>query len=294
MKKIFWPIVAVAMIAVSSLIVVACSKVDEVLPCGQASNTMKVNSHSPFDYIGEAHNTILYSLGEIMETDFEDFVSLEEKHGKDRDVLVQKIFKMLPTVIEDYSCGTISSDEIQKFIYLPFEDSEEDGAFSSEVALEVQKVFCRFGELEELGELCDSIRNYEIEITKKEMTMLDSQIVACLNVFYHSSLFWEDATYNNRNPWHVLINDKVVNADSYVYNEAKGLFSGVAKFFKDAVEWVGEAYKSIKRKYTWKKILVADVGGALSGCGLWLSSVTGGNSVWISAVASSAIGPLFS
>ncbi len=292
MKKEIFILTAVAIVIVSSM-VLSCNKEDRENVDGKAGNTFHLDCISPFDYIGEAHNTILYSLGQEMVTDFENFISLEEKHTADRDALTQKIFENLPSIISNYLHSEFTMEEIMTCMSLPFENNGENDFFESEVATEVQKVFRMYGEIEDLDEFCNSIRLHEIEITKMEMSRLDSQVVACLNIFYHSSLFWKDATNNEENPWHILVSDLHENATSYVYTGTKGLVSGIIKFCRNAAEWVSETYRNIKEKYTWKNILIADAGGAVCGAAPWISTPTNGSSILISAVASSAVGPLF-
>lgn len=278
-------------LAIGSFVLVSCDKVIHVTDQEQVGSFLKSNVSSPFDHIGETHNQILFLIGTELTDDIATFANLKYKTEESRDSLIDKIAITTPRIMKESFFPNIDISEIDNLVELTFDAAEKDDFVSSEVAIGIKQIFDRYQGISNLDELQLDIRMTELNMINDAMSATDSQIVACLNIYYHSLNFWKDATLNEENPWHVLIDDINNNPDSYLYNATKR--PRIKEWLRKAGEWLHNTYQHIKEKYTWKNIGLADLYGAGLGVNLAINTPAGANAIIISAVAMSAVGPLF-
>lgn len=280
-----------AILFIGSIALVSCVKDGQVINNEHHVSSFKSSGNSPFDYIGETHNQLLSLIGTEIENDITDFVNLKYKTEESRDSLIEKIVNVAPHIVKEIVFADMTMSEIEDLFESTYIAAEQDEYVLSEVAIEIKKIFDRYQGVSDLDELQLDIRMTELDMVNREMSAIDSQIVACLNIYYHSLNFWKDATLNEENPWHVLIDDINNNPDSYLYNATKR--PRIKEWLKKAGEWLHNTYQHIKEKYTWKNIGLADLYGAGLGANLAINTPAGANAIIISAVAMSTVGPLF-
>lgn len=277
---------------IGTIVLVSCNK--ESQASSQEQSGMMTNSieESPFDYIGETHNQLLFLIGKNLSEDISDYVQLEYKTEESRDSLIEKISSTAALIMKDIAFPNISLSEMENLIDSAFIMADGDDFESSNVANSIEKIFNKYQGISSLDDLQLAIRSTELDMTRSTMSATDSQVVACLNIYYHSMNFWKDATFNENNPWHVLIYDINNNPNSYIFNTTKRV--NLKNWLKKAGDWFHSTFQHLKEKYTWEKIALADLYGAGLGAGLAISNpVVGPSAIVISGTAMSAVGPLF-
>ncbi len=282
--KIFALTIA-TIIAFGSITFVSCNKEEhEYTQTGNAANCKSVES-SPFDYIGELHNTALYYVGTELKDVFADFIKQSNMSTQEKDTLASYVLEQIPHIMTKYNLSTLPESEWESIIESISIHAGDDEIFSSDVANAILNVFSNFSNTSDLDVLKSEIRNYELSLVNSTMSTLDTQVAICLNIYTHSLDFWAEAIEDPENPWHELI----CTIDNGNVNLAKE--TGLRNWLHKAGQWIHNAYTTIKEKYTLKNIGLADMYGAILGIGP--AAATGGNSIAISAIAMSAIAPLF-
>lgn len=172
------------------------------------------NEENPYEWIGIAHNDILYSIGTSLQ---ETLMAYLQKDSLTHDdfLFIEDTFMVVARNLMEQYATEVSVDDILSGIYSDTSNTSINiDSLAYAILIEATSQFedatgmielTRIKEAEILHELypddpsTDTVKKDPAWVEQRELTL------ATLSVFRNSLSFWEDAMVNDANPWHGLL-----------------------------------------------------------------------------------------
>lgn len=231
MKKIY--IAIAATIIASTCIFLACSKEEENDICG---NTEKCLYEAECESIGIEHNAILTDLGFAMRDELDNCANLVNEHTfspDDADRLTTFMQNNLRE-ISFFRYGTAFSDDewniMTTLMDYTLSDEYFDKKFIGSKFESIVSGLLQDENIKSLDDMLLAVKMKKQELAKDICNEEAEATLAALTVFGYSLEFWNNAMYDESNPWHNIMMSFANNAGC-----EKALVGKLWKWFKEKV-----------------------------------------------------------
>ncbi|KWW30963.1 MAG: hypothetical protein AUK63_646 [bacterium P3] len=191
------------------LMFISCSEKEDIIPCVNNDTKQISEIKIPFDYIGEQHNALLYSIGDFYHETLEEYAILADENALDAEMqekFVERIISELHQKEDIFGALNISQDSMEIFVLLSdtylHMDTIDKHFFNAKLGDVVANILANIEHCESIEQQREIIREKEFSILNHATCYFDTCVVITLNVFEHSLAFWDDAYNNLNNPWH--------------------------------------------------------------------------------------------